>query len=194
MRSIFHRLFGSASAVLISVLAVMAIGIFVLLVMQFRESWQELAHANRISVLAAADRVIYEVTGAIRVGRGTTQTMLLAEDDPRAVVSRVFVSTDDAVLCGGTIRGAVGEVTSPSFATSGTVVLQPEMTLSASLLRLLDACDLVFPRSWGTIRFVQNLMPTELASQQSTSLRSRGGFEAGNSSPEVMWGADSQVF
>src|ERR1700733_4138714 len=94
MRAVRHLLFGSASAVLISIVIMMAIGIFVLLGMQFEGSWQQLAHADRISVLAAADRAIYETTGGIRVDRGTIQANLLAEDDPRAGIAARFATGD----------------------------------------------------------------------------------------------------
>jgi methyl-accepting chemotaxis protein len=44
--------------------------------------------------LAAADRVIYETTGAIRIDRGAAQTNLLAEDDPRAGLAALFAASD----------------------------------------------------------------------------------------------------
>ncbi|HEY1936104.1 MAG TPA: methyl-accepting chemotaxis protein [Acetobacteraceae bacterium] len=94
MRSVFRLLFGSASAVLISVVVVMAIGIFSLLGMQFQASWRELVHANRLSRLAAADSIIYHVTGAIRIGRGTLQADLLAEEDPRPTLNDIFATGD----------------------------------------------------------------------------------------------------
>jgi methyl-accepting chemotaxis protein len=94
LRSVLHRLFGSASAILISVVIMMAIGIFILLGMQFQASWRQLAHADRISVLAAADHQIFEVTSSIRVDRGTLQTGLLAEDDPHALLTMTFAAGD----------------------------------------------------------------------------------------------------
>jgi hypothetical protein len=56
LRALLHRLFGSASAILILVVLVMAVGIFGLLGMQFQAAWQQLSHANHLSRLAAADR------------------------------------------------------------------------------------------------------------------------------------------
>jgi methyl-accepting chemotaxis protein len=94
LHALLHRLFGSASAVLISVVLVMAVGIFVLLGMQFQEAWQQLSHANRLSQLAAADRIIYQMSGVIRVGRGGIQTSLLAEDDPRPGLAAAFATND----------------------------------------------------------------------------------------------------
>ena len=94
MRSVFRWLFGSASAILILVVVVLAIGIFVLLGMRFQDAWQELAHADRISRLAAADRLIYEATGAIRVGRGTFLAQLLAEENPQSAATSLFNATD----------------------------------------------------------------------------------------------------
>ncbi len=97
MPTAFRRLFGSASAILISIVVMMAIGLFVLLGHQFRASWQELAHANRLSELAAADGHIYKVTGAIRVSRGAAQTELLAEADPRPTLAANFATIDKTV-------------------------------------------------------------------------------------------------
>lgn len=94
MRALLHRLFGTASAVLIAVVLVMALGIFGLLGMQLQVAWQQLAHADRLAQLAAADRIIYQTSGAIRVGRGTTQTLLLAEEDPRSAIAAVFAAGD----------------------------------------------------------------------------------------------------
>jgi methyl-accepting chemotaxis protein len=92
--SIFRRLNGSASAILIAVLIVMAIGTFSLLGLQFYASWQDLIHANRVSVLAAADRVIYEAAEIVRVSRGQVQSRLLAEDGPQASMAATFARTD----------------------------------------------------------------------------------------------------
>jgi methyl-accepting chemotaxis protein len=94
LQSVFRRLSGSASAVLIAVLVVMASGTVYLLGTQFQASWQELSHANRVSLLAAADRVIFQAAGTIRVGRGTGQATLLAEDDPRPSVTAIFANMD----------------------------------------------------------------------------------------------------
>ena len=94
MRSVIRRLFDSASAVLVSVLVMMAIGIFGLLVWQFHASWQALDHANRVSALAAADRLVYQTAGSVRAGRGIARTMLLAEDDPRATLTSIFAAAD----------------------------------------------------------------------------------------------------
>src|ERR1700722_19900892 len=94
LRSVFRRLSGSASAVLIAVLVLMASGTVYLLGTQFQASWQELTHANRVSLLAVADRVIFQAAGAIRVGRGTGQATLMAEDDPRAAITAIFADTD----------------------------------------------------------------------------------------------------
>jgi methyl-accepting chemotaxis protein len=92
--SLFRRLSTSASAVLITVLVVMASGTFSLLGLQFRSSWRDLTHANRVSLLAASDRVIYEAADLIRTARGQVQSTLLAQDEPRAAVSGLFASTD----------------------------------------------------------------------------------------------------
>ncbi|MGD0434472.1 MAG: hypothetical protein ABSA58_25610, partial [Acetobacteraceae bacterium] len=97
MRSLSRWLFGSASAALISAVVLMAIGIFSLLGMQFEASWHELAHANRVSLLAGIDRVVYQAAGAIRVGRGAAQVTLLAEDDPRADLAANFAAVDRQV-------------------------------------------------------------------------------------------------
>jgi len=94
VRSLSRWLFGSASAALISAVVLMAIGIFSLLGMQFEASWHELAHANRVSLLAGIDRVVYQAAGAIRVGRGAAQVTLLAEDDPRADLAANFAAVD----------------------------------------------------------------------------------------------------
>ncbi len=94
MGALLNKLFGSASAVLISVVLVMAVGIFGLLGMQLQASWQQLVHANRLSTLAAGDRSIYQTSGAIRVGRGAIQATLLAEDDPRPALTAAFAAAD----------------------------------------------------------------------------------------------------
>ena len=94
MGSVFRRLFGSASAILIAVLVVMATGTFSLLGLQFHASWQDLVHADHVSVLAASDRVIYEAAEIVRVGRGQLQSALLAQDDPRSSMAATFAKTD----------------------------------------------------------------------------------------------------
>jgi methyl-accepting chemotaxis protein len=94
LRALFHRLFGSASAVLISVMLVMAAGIFVLLGLQFQQASQQLVAANRLTQSATGDRIIFQTSGAIRVGRGTIQTALLAEDDPRPNLAAAFAAAD----------------------------------------------------------------------------------------------------
>ena len=94
MGSIFRRLNGSASAILIAILVVMATGTFSLMGLQFCASWQDLIHANRVSVLAAADRVIYEAAEIVRVSRGQVQSRLLAEEDPQASITATFARTD----------------------------------------------------------------------------------------------------
>jgi methyl-accepting chemotaxis protein len=94
VESVFRRMFGSASAMLIAVLVVMATGMFGLLGLRFYASWQDLVHANRVSVLAASDRIIYEAAEIVRVGRGQVQSMLLAQDDPQTPMAAVFAKTD----------------------------------------------------------------------------------------------------
>jgi len=94
---VFHRLFGSASAILVSVVVVMAIAVFVLLGMQFEVSWQELVHADRVSLLAAADRLVYQTANPIRLGRAATQIALLNEDDPHASLAAIFADSDKMV-------------------------------------------------------------------------------------------------
>ncbi len=90
----FPRLFGSASAILVAVLIVMAAAIFVLLGMQFRVSWLELDHADHVARLADADRVIYQAADALRSGRGQMQSILLAQDDPRAAMTTLISDSD----------------------------------------------------------------------------------------------------
>lgn len=94
MGSAVRRLLGSASAILIVVLIVMGTGILALLGLQFNASWGELVHANRVSLLAASDRLIYEAADIIRTGRGQVQSALLAQDDPQAAVAAIFARTD----------------------------------------------------------------------------------------------------
>ncbi len=94
MESVFRRMFGSASAILIVVLVATATGTFCLLGLQFYASWQDLVHANRVAVLASSDRIIYEAAEIVRVGRGQVQSTLLAQDDPQASVAAVLARTD----------------------------------------------------------------------------------------------------
>ncbi len=94
MRSLFHRLYASAGALLIAVLLTMALGVFGLLGLRVHDSWQDLWHADRVARLAAANRVLFQTADAIRVGRGQLQSALLAQDDPRAAFIAIFTSTD----------------------------------------------------------------------------------------------------
>ena len=94
LRSPFKRLFGSANAVLVAVLVMMGGGIFALLTLQFSAAWQELSHANRVSLLAAADRVIFQAADAARLGRGQVQSMLLSEDNPHTSLAAIFAASD----------------------------------------------------------------------------------------------------
>ncbi|MGD0432028.1 MAG: methyl-accepting chemotaxis protein [Acetobacteraceae bacterium] len=94
MRSPFQRLFGSANAILIAVLVMMGGGVFALLALQFSAAWQELSRANRFSLLATADRVIFQAADAARAGRGQVQFMVLSEDDPRASLAAIFAASD----------------------------------------------------------------------------------------------------
>jgi hypothetical protein len=92
--SVSRRLFGSASSILVTVLLVMATGMFILLGLQFHASWQDLIHSNRVLQLAAADRVIYEAAETVRVGRGQVQSVLLAQDDPQAAMAAMFAKSE----------------------------------------------------------------------------------------------------
>jgi methyl-accepting chemotaxis protein len=94
LRSVFQRLFGSASALLINVLVTMALAVCVLLGLMFQASWQELQHANRVALLAASDRVIYLAAETVRATRGRVQSVLLANDEPQAAISALFADTD----------------------------------------------------------------------------------------------------
>jgi hypothetical protein len=92
--SLVQRMSASASAILIAILVVMAAGTFSLLGLQFRSSWLDLVHADRVSLLAASDRVIYETAEIVRTARGQVQSTLLAQDEPRAAVAGLFANTD----------------------------------------------------------------------------------------------------
>jgi methyl-accepting chemotaxis protein len=103
VRSSIQYLFHSASALLVSVVVVLALGICGFLGLQLHASWQALLHAQRISALAASDRILYQAAQAVRSDRGQAQAALLAEDDPRATVASILANSDarlDAVFRG----------------------------------------------------------------------------------------------
>jgi methyl-accepting chemotaxis protein len=95
--SAIRQLFRSASALLVSVLVVLALGICLLLGLQLHASWQAVLHAQRTASLAASDRSIYQAGSAVRSDRGLAQAALLAEDDPRATIAAAFASDDGRV-------------------------------------------------------------------------------------------------
>ncbi|GIL40968.1 methyl-accepting chemotaxis protein [Rhodospirillales bacterium TMPK1] len=68
---------------LLSLVLVAALGVLM------RDAWHETALASRVRLLAEADREIFQATQLVRSSRGTTQTLLLSQDDPKKALADI---------------------------------------------------------------------------------------------------------
>ncbi len=78
---------GSVSTVLGGVLLLLSLLLIATLGVTMRDAWRETALASRVQALAEADREIFQATQIVRSSRGTTQTVLLSQDDPKKALT-----------------------------------------------------------------------------------------------------------
>jgi methyl-accepting chemotaxis protein len=84
----------SAGALLNSVFLALAIALAASLIVQMAGAWSELRSADRTTKLAETDRVLFETTGAIRLTRGDSQTVLQTIDDAKTKLDETRAQTD----------------------------------------------------------------------------------------------------
>jgi methyl-accepting chemotaxis protein len=84
----------SAGTLLNSVFLALAIALAASLLVQMGSAWSELRSANRTAKLAETDRILFETTGATRLTRGDSQTVLLTEDDAKGKLDEIRAQTD----------------------------------------------------------------------------------------------------
>src|SRR4051794_11864938 len=77
-----------------SVSLVLAVALTAALLIQMAGAWSELRSADRTSKLAATDRILFETTGAIRLTRGDSQTVLQTVDDAKTKLDETRAQTD----------------------------------------------------------------------------------------------------
>jgi methyl-accepting chemotaxis protein len=87
----------SAGALLNSVFLILAVALTASLIVQMAGAWSELRSADRTIKLAETDRVLFETTGAIRLTRGDSQTVLQTVDDAKSKLDQIRAQTDARV-------------------------------------------------------------------------------------------------
>ena len=81
MPSLFRH---SVGAVLAAFMGLLVAGLLASAALRTWDAWQRLESSHTISVLAQADKVLFDAMLYLRVQRGDAQIALLASDAPRA--------------------------------------------------------------------------------------------------------------
>jgi hypothetical protein len=87
----------SAGGLLNLVFLVLAVALVASLVVQMASAWTELRVAGRTGELARTDAILFATVQALRVNRGTAQTALQSDDDPKAKVEAIRAKNDALV-------------------------------------------------------------------------------------------------
>ncbi|MDB5366853.1 MAG: chemotaxis protein [Rhodospirillales bacterium] len=118
---------GSVSTVLGGALLLLSLVLIAALGVLMRDAWLETTLASRVRSLAEADRELFQATQIVRSSRGTTQTLLLSQDDPKQGL------TD--------IRKRQGEQTEHALRAIGALDLANEKQLIGTVRDRVKAAD-----------------------------------------------------
>jgi len=140
----------AASTLLTSVFVVLAVALAASLIVQFSGAWSELRSAERATSLAAADRVIFQTTQALRVSRGELQTKLVTVDQPDSEL-KALLARNEAQL-----KQVYGSV-DPGLATNVVALTAQiqKLATAAQAQEQLIATAMAQPKAARDIKTIQ---------------------------------------